>query len=173
MGLDMYLYARKHEYAGNYYKSKGSELTQEYPKEVIECFPEFDNDVCDAFTGEEKIKDDRSVCRNTYYEIGYWRKANAVHNWFVQKCGGGVDECQEIRVSKSDLEKLRDECKCVLENKDKAGEVLPTQDGFFFGGTEYDDWYYQGLEHTLEVANGAIALLDKDAGYDIVYQASW
>jgi hypothetical protein len=28
-------------------------------------------------------------------DVAYWRKANAIHKWFVDNCQDGVDECQE------------------------------------------------------------------------------
>lgn len=46
--------------------------------------------------------------------IGYWRKANAVHGWFVEKVQGGVDECQESDVSREHLVKLKADCEAVL-----------------------------------------------------------
>lgn len=38
----------------------------------------------------------------------------------------------------------------VLGNTTVAEEVLPSQSGFFFGGTDYDQWYYQDLELTVK-----------------------
>ena len=32
-------------------------------------------------------------------EVAYWRKFNALHNWFVQNCQDGVDECQYAEVT--------------------------------------------------------------------------
>ena len=37
-------------------------------------------------------------------------------------------------------------CKAVLEDHSKAEELLPTRAGFFFGSTEYDDWYFGDVE---------------------------
>ena len=178
MGLDMYLYARKHEYTSKIYKSKGSKVKVDYPKEIVECFPEFDSEKCNSIPEDKSYLDNRSVSRNTYYEIGYWRKANQIHNWFVEKCADGEDHCQEIYVDKEQLQELLDNCKYVLEHKDKAETMLPTQSGFFFGSTEYDEYYFQDLEHTVKVLEGAIKLIEQDEKnetytYDIVYQASW
>jgi len=53
-------------------------------------------------------------------EIGYWRKANAVHGWFVRECAGGVDECQEIKVSHDQLRQLRADCNNALANRENA-----------------------------------------------------
>jgi hypothetical protein len=59
----------------------------------------------------------------------------------------------------------------TLENKDKAVEYLPTVSGFFFGGTEYDDYYWHGLERTKLILDRAISLPEED--YSFTYQASW
>lgn len=91
--------------------------------------------------------------------VGYWRKFNALHNWFVKNCQDGVDDCRECYISKNDQELLIKTLEEISEaNKKsrtkgitKAQKLLPTQDGFFFGGTEYDDWYFQYIEETLSI----------------------
>jgi hypothetical protein len=60
--------------------------------------------------------------------IGYWRKANAVHGWFVKKLARGRDSCKPINVTRGNLEALRDLCNEVLKNPAKAAELLPPQD---------------------------------------------
>lgn len=50
-------------------------------------------------------------------EIGYWRKANAIHGWFVRNCAEGVDECQPIAVSREQLEALRRDVQDALAKK--------------------------------------------------------
>jgi len=98
--------------------------------------------------------------------IAYWRKANAIHNWFVQNYADGVDDCKPIMVTMEDLVKLRQICKEILEDHSKAKKLLPTQGGFFFGSTDYDEWYYKDLEYTVD------ALKNLDKG-DYEYKASW
>ena len=39
-------------------------------------------------------------------QVGYWRKANAIHGWFVKHCQGGVDECQETEIERGQLKEL-------------------------------------------------------------------
>lgn len=105
-------------------------------------------------------------------EVKYWRKANAIHKWFIDNCGGGVDNCEPIYVSLEKLKELRSLCSEVLGNPDEAENLLPTQDGFFFGSTEYDEWYFGDVEETL---GALMKILDKEdntyANY--WYQASW
>lgn len=47
-------------------------------------------------------------------DVAYWRKANAIHSWFVENCQGGVDECQETYIKKEQLEELLDICEQVV-----------------------------------------------------------
>ena len=49
-------------------------------------------------------------------EVGYWRKANAIHNWFVTNVQNGVDDCGKYSVSKDMLESLRDTAQKVLDS---------------------------------------------------------
>ena len=43
-------------------------------------------------------------------EIGYWRKANAVHKWFVDNVQDGKDDCGSYYVSKEKLQQLMHDC---------------------------------------------------------------
>jgi hypothetical protein len=104
-------------------------------------------------------------------EVGYWRKANAVHQFFVD-LDGGRDDCQKIDVSRKALTDLLRVCKQVLADPSKAAELLPTQEGFFFGTTQYDDWYFEGLRDTVKIIEPLLD--DPDDGFiEYVYQASW
>jgi hypothetical protein len=47
-------------------------------------------------------------------EIGYWRKANAIHAWFVTNVQDNNDDCGEYFVSKIKLEELLEIVKQVL-----------------------------------------------------------
>ena len=78
----------------------------------------------------------------------YWRKANAIHKWFVDNVQGGNDDCGTYEVEWEQLTNLRDTCREVLADIGKATELLPPTEGFFFGSTEIDDWYRSDLEHT-------------------------
>jgi len=106
------------------------------------------------------------------HEVAYWRKANAIHNWFITNFAT-VDDCTPISLEKQDLYVLRELCIKVLDvhTVDYAQEMLPPTEGFFFGGTEVDEWYWQNLEETVELLNKALAESVDDAMFE--YQASW
>ena len=117
-------------------------------------------------------------------EIAYWRKANQIHSWFVENVQGGEDNCECYPVSQDNLTELLDRCKEVLTcfngGKIKYGKakrvaaLLPTQEGFFFGSTEYDDSYVRDLEQTVEILNpilnGDVVNWDDEV---VVYHSSW
>ena len=122
--------------------------------------------------------------RELVIEDGYWRKANAIHKWFVDNVQNGVDNCAEYPVEYEKLQELLNICKelkskmVLSEDTNEYGdkyivnysiceELLPSQDGFFFGGTQYDEWYYKDLENTIEM------LSNLDDSCDYYYHSSW
>ena len=46
--------------------------------------------------------------------LGYWRKANAIHNWFVKNVQNGDDDCREYVVSEVELKDLLDRVTEIL-----------------------------------------------------------
>jgi hypothetical protein len=132
---------------------------------------------------------------------GYWCKANAIHNWFVENVQGGNDDCKPYYVSKEDIQKLLNtvnevlraselvdgeinngytfndkgekvffkEKGKVIKDPSVAEALLPTIEGFFFGDTDYDQYYYDELVSTKKVLEEALTF-DED---DFEYQASW
>ncbi len=112
-------------------------------------------------------------------EVAYWRKANQIHNWFVQNVQDGVDDCKEYYVGIDDVMNLLDACKQVKDDNSKAEELLPSASGFFFGNVEYDEWYFNDIDYTIEVLEGLLkeTYKTKDGKEyftgEIYYQSSW
>ena len=120
-----------------------------------------------------RIKPDRSACWITVeHNVAYWRKANAIHSWFVKNVQDGVDDCRKAYVSRDQLDDLLDLCIDIKTKKVKPEDCLPTQSGFFFGSTEYDDYYTRDLEYTIDVISSILMNPDyKDASF--YYRSSW
>ena len=74
-------------------------------------------------------------------ESAYFRKVNFIYRYFSEKL---VDE--SCIVTKAEIEDIIERCKKVLADHSLAKELLPTCDGFFFGSTDYDDWYFKDVE---------------------------
>ena len=96
------------------------------------------------------------------YEIAYWRKANQIRQWFVnhiEEFDVG-DNGDYYQVTKKLLMELIDDCQTVLDDHNKASEIMPSSSGFFFGSTDYDEWYYKDLENTIERCSRVIEETD-------------
>lgn len=101
-----------------------------------------------------------------------WRKANAIHKWFVENVQDGVDDCKEYYVELTQLKQVRDLCEKVIKNPEKAQELLPTQDGFFFGDNLYDEHYFSQLEKTLRALQ-EITKEEESIYANYYYGSSW
>lgn len=183
MGLDMYLYRKSYVQNWDHHS------------------PEDHHTITVERGG--KIRADIKPERIVYIieEVACWRKANAIHKWFVDNVQGGVDECQESSVGIEQLKELLSLCKNVLgtvetvegnistgatyypdgrvvENtragvvvaqQGLAGDLLPTQGGFFFGNTDYDECYLDDLRETVAMLEPLIG----DDAEEFYYHASW
>ena len=167
MGLDMYLEARK-------YVSKGDWQDGGYTPSA-----DFEKALSFAPDGLSQYSDFAGATISI--PVGYWRKANAIHGWFVRECQNGIDECQDTYVPREKLMQLRDACKSVLlvsvgaDREDVAASVglLPTS-GFFFGSYEMDEWYLDDLKRTAEMLDHIFSLIPEDDWHwSFYYHSSW
>jgi hypothetical protein len=157
MGLDMYLYAEKYVSGWN---------GQDQPNR---------DQLVNMFSISDSIVEQSGV--TIRFNVAYWRKANAIHHWFVDNVQDGQDECQSHYVSREHLLQLKAECELVifhLENTDSsAPDDLPLapQSGFFFGSTQRDQWYLQDLRYTRDRISHLFEVLSSD--WDFKYRSSW
>jgi hypothetical protein len=109
--------------------------------------------------------------------VGYWCKANHIHKWFVDNVQGGVDDCKEYEVTGIQLEKLLMACRTVKANPEKAKEILPTYEGFFFGTTEYNEYYFEVIEETIKILEYILSISDTVLPSNVyelyTYRANW
>jgi len=147
-----------------------------------------------------KIKPER--ISHVIEDVGYWRKANQIHQWFVDNAQDGEDRNGELTyVNEEQMRELLVTVKSVLqasklvpgkvcvgtkyedgksipimedgkviEDPTVAKRLLPAQSGFFFGGTDYDEGYYNDLVHTKEILESC---LNDDEDGDFYYHSSW
>ena len=156
MGLDQYLHAT--EYISRYDWDNENDNRNELFYQIVEQFGVSDQISQDSFGG---ISID--------FPMGYWRKSNQIHNWFVEFVGDGVDDCQKMFVSRDVLTDLKTRCEQVLADHSLAEELLPTGAGFFFGSTEYDEYYFVDLKETIVIIDRCL-----NSKFDYFeYQASW
>jgi hypothetical protein len=183
MGLDMYLY--KKTYVKNWDHMKEEERHEVTVKKNGQPV--------------QSIKPER--VSEVVEEVGYWRKANAIHQWFVDNVQDGKDDCASYYVSKEQLKELLGIVNQVLAgtktkpglvrngrryengtwtdlmeegeknvNPELAAELLPTASGFFFGGTDYDEYYIEDLKETKRILEEALQEVGPGS---FEYQSSW
>ena len=151
MGLDMYLYKKTYVKRHEWQK----------PEETYEVTVKKGGEI------DETIKPERvSEVRE---DMGYWRKANAIHGWIVDNVQSGKDECQTSWFSIEKMRELLELVNKVLDSRIMAPDLLPVLEGFFFGGDEYDEYYFETLEDTKKILTECL----KDPQGDYYYHSSW
>jgi len=163
MGLDMYLTAKVYFY-------------------------EYDNrkEIEDAIEQIKSMSSSLSLPaswkpKTIVFEVMYWRKANAIHNWFVKNVQGGKDDCHEYEVCSSDLKKLLDDINNILNEDSNAKQeefinnLLPPRPGFFFGSTDIDEYYFEVLKYTKKELEKLLQLYDTKPNciWWFEYHSSW
>ena len=165
MGLDMYLHAKKYVEKVNWQALQDNdELSYDSPEVV---FPLWNNIVETA-----GMKDVAVDIYGVHVEVtcAYWRKANQIHAWFVKNVQGGNDNCGEYYVSHEKLKDLLDLVNRALVERNP--NLLPPQEGFFFGGTDIDEWYWQDLKNTKAKLDRVFALPEMSK-LSFYYTSSW
>lgn len=153
MGLDMYMWKRQR--AGQYGAKKITvKVDTEMPDNTVKH---------EEFT----VPSPNSCSTYILLPFAYWRKANAIHRWVLEQTEQMEDTCQQIYLSGNDLLALKDTIQKVIDDLSLAPELLPTQEGCFFGSTEYGEDYLVDLKDTLDY------LKDVEPDDEFIYQASW
>lgn len=156
MGLDMSLYREV--------QMKGKmEITDKKLDEVL---------------GGEKMRP------SVKHEVCYWRKFNALHKYFNEHFNEqDNDNCVDMYMGIEDIKELLELVKKIrgavkMDGDNIANpevcEELPTEEGFFFGSTDYDKYYVEQLDSTIKQLSKVIDEHEKlikagVAEYDIDY----
>lgn len=159
MGLDIYFYKfKKADW------KKASEL-----KEAIANEP-------DDEKANKMIDEANEMLPDIQTEIGYFRKVNFLMAFFNYE-----GNCEYKEITRKQLRELKDKCFAVYTLKPgdgvmtdeiikKCSETLPTQAGFFFGNTNYDEWYFQEVKEVLEWVSGVLEDLKRT---EVVLMYCW
>ncbi|NCV84608.1 MAG: hypothetical protein EBW14_01700 [Oxalobacteraceae bacterium] len=164
MGLDMYLHAKKYVEKIEWSKlDRDNDLGLDSPEVVNPLW----NDIVNISGMSDVATDIYGV--HVEVTCAYWRKANQIHAWFVKNVQGGNDNCGEYYVSHEKLKELLTTCQQALFSKDPS--LLPPQEGFFFGGTDIDEWYWQDIKDTIKKLKRV--LVPEMSKLSFYYTSSW
>lgn len=173
MGLDMYLYARKYVSGVDYGRDSSGQFSMSEN-------PELDTVINIIGLNRDDLEQNLPSAV-IGVKVLQWRKANAIHDWFVNNVQAGEDNCKEHYVSREKLEELLSTLGEVLDIKNNrhngdptitVEDLLPTAQGFFFGSEEYDEYYWSEVERTYEEIN-ALLNNEKFQDFDFEYSSSW
>lgn len=160
---------RRKEGEVTYTKYVGIKGAIDFAKELDFVKPEH-NDLLNSLVREVPVGSYRVIRFGE--ELGYWRKANAIHQWFVNNVQNGKDDCEYYEVTPAHLGKLNSVIQQVLDDRSLAMKLLPPSSGFFFGSTDVDDYYWGELEETLKIIQTTLETTDWDKQI-VTYHSSW
>jgi hypothetical protein len=150
MGLDMYLEAKRHVAPCD----SRTEPMRRAIGAAIGYMP-----------SREKPGQDASLLEvsGVTVRVGYWRKFDALHRWFVSNVQEGVDDCRPAFVSADALVELEEQLERVSDAPGSTSKHLTT---------DLDEPLEDGeVDYTLKVLHHAKRL--QEQGWDIYYRASW
>ncbi len=165
MGLDMYLHAKKYVE-----KIDWTKLDKDY--NISMDSPEVVNPLWNDIVSTAQMSDVAVDIYGVHVEVtcAYWRKANQIHAWFVENVQQGNDDCGEHYVSHEKLKQLLDLVNKALAERNP--NLLPPQEGFFFGSTDIDEWYWKDLKNTKAKLDRVFALPEMSK-LSFYYTSSW
>ena len=162
MGLDIYFYRYKRNEYDQYKESLENwnnarpESTKVTNEQFSKLSAEEQTKVQDELNDWYKVRPDASKFGEK--EIGYFRKVNFLIPFF-----GYSDNCEDLEIPLEDIETLLEFCRKILKHKSKklAEHYLPTTSGFFFGSTEYDEYYFDDVKEVREWCKAVLKECDK------------
>lgn len=97
----------------------------------------------DTTTRHTRTEDDRPKIITEKVEVGDFRKFGALFGW-VNNNISIIGNCKDIMISKEKILELLSMLETLT--KDNCSENFPTCSGFFFGSTDYDEWYWEDVD---------------------------
>lgn len=146
MGLDMYLSAKRYLFSFN-----------EHDKALA--------DKIDAEVGASSLGHTNEIRKEAFY----WRKAWAIHHWFVVNAQRGEDDCKEYWVERYKLHELLDTLQKVDRNPSLAEDILPLQ----ADDDEGKEWELEQIRRTIPALDKLINDESLKEKWDFYYSSSW
>ena len=152
MSLDMYI-LKKYYVGANYDHRKVTGTIEIYER-------------------DKKLNINFNEVRHIECEAIHWESMDFIHNWFVYFVQGGEDDCKQYYVERKQLKELLNTCNKILENRELAEDLLPTEKEFYFENGTYNETYFDNLEMVV----GTLSKLDiagDDYSFEYYYESAW
>lgn len=116
-------------------------------------------------------------------ELGYFRKVNFLVK-FMEEYGFDTPDQTPLTLNEDIIEDLHNRCEKVLELYEKhqntsldfeneCKAILPTCDGFFFGGTSYDKWYVNDVKEVKTFCENLLKEFEKLHDDEEIFFVTW
>ena len=90
----------------------------------------------------------------------------------IELTPGDVDAGKVMRAGSYEWEQLYDVGQVLTDESEAlAARLLPTRAGFFFGSTQYNEWYWKSLNEAVRVLKPHLESMAEDD--TVVYWSSW
>lgn len=185
MGLDQYLYKKTYVKNWEHMKPEGlhkitvtkggktvSHIKPERITYIVEevAYWRKANQIHKWFV--DNVQDGEDNCKEYYVDSSQMKDLLALVNRVINESkliDGKVNNGYRFKDGKE--EAIMEDGK-LLKDPTLAHELLPTADGFFFGGTDYDEYYMEQLIYTRDRLTEILAEDDEHAG-EYYYDSSW
>lgn len=106
-------------------------------------------------------------------KVAYFRKVNCLYGYFQNQ----LDDEYTAFVSHNVVDDIVEKAESIIHKaketpndwQEFAKDTLPTCSGFFFGSTEYDEWYLEGVQLIIDQLSSVLNDWDDDAIYYIYF----
>ena len=153
MGLDMFLYKVKREEVA--YWRKANAIHGWFERKLGDGEPL--RNCGDYHVTKEDLEELQDLCKQVLAK--------------TKTASGKVQNGSRYNHETNEWDPIYEDGKTVV-NPEVAEELLPSQAGFFFGSTNYDQYYLEDLENTIEQIDNILHTTDFDRE-EIVYSAWW
>jgi hypothetical protein len=107
--------------------------------------------------------------------VAYWRKARAIHDWFLSNCVYANNAGYSFHVTRDELWALHDLCVVIpfglaVHGDEYADSRIPNPSWFGGGDEKYGDWYKESLKYTADVI---FKLLSDGKNENLAFEYSW
>lgn len=165
MGLDMYLYAKRKNSKD---ESDKNTIDLAYWRKVnsvhnwfVENVQDGVDDCNDYIVSKDKIEELLEVCKTILNKEYEYEIKQETYNAFERN-----KETGEMEVIEKPIDVKH------IKNTEEIEKLLPTVGGFFFGSTDYDEYYLEDIKDTQEMLEKTLNTVNFDE-YDVYYGAWW
>jgi hypothetical protein len=111
--------------------------------------------------------------KTEYSDLAYFRKVNFLVLFFEKQLCCEIENMTDLEVEKDNIEELLCRCNEVLADHSLAKTLLPTIGGFFFGSTEYDEYYFKDVERVRDTCIELLPEFDDLADNESIIFKIW